>query len=38
VEREIIKLNMISAENSRALFKLADNNDRILRLERAVFK
>lgn len=38
VENEIIKLNLISAENSRALMKLADNNDRINRLEKAVFK
>jgi hypothetical protein len=38
VENEIIKLNIISAENSRALMKLGDNNDRINRLEKAVFK
>ena len=38
VESEIIKLNLISAENSRSLMKLADNNDRINRLEKAVFK
>ena len=38
VEREIVKLNLISAENSRSLFKMADNNERILRLEKAVFK
>ena len=38
VESEIVKLNLISAENSRAILKLADNNDRINRLEKAVFK
>ncbi|HZB12838.1 MAG TPA: hypothetical protein VE467_07420 [Chryseolinea sp.] len=38
VEGEIIKLNLISAENSRALLKLGDNNDRLTRLENAVFK
>ena len=38
VESEIIRLNLISAENSRALMKLGDNNDRIVRLEKAVFK
>ena len=38
VESEIIRLNLISAENSRALIKLGDNNDRIVRLEKAVFK
>lgn len=37
VEREIVKLNLISAENSRAL-KLGDTNDRLNRLEREVFK
>jgi chromosome segregation ATPase len=35
---EVIKLNLVSAENSRALMKLADNAERIDRLERAVFK
>jgi hypothetical protein len=38
VEGEMVKLNLISAENSRALLKLGDNNDRLSRLERAVFK
>ncbi|HEX6893007.1 MAG TPA: hypothetical protein VF141_19995 [Chryseolinea sp.] len=38
VESEIIKLNVISAENSRALLKMGDYNDGIIRLERAVFK
>ncbi len=38
VEREIVKLNLISAENSRSLIKLADTYDRITRLEKAVFK
>jgi len=38
VEREIVKLNLISAENSRSLFRMADNNERIFRLEKAVFK
>jgi hypothetical protein len=38
VENEIIKLNVISAENSRALLKMGDYNERIIRLERAVFK
>ena len=38
VESEIIRLNLISSENSRALMKLGDNNDRIVRLEKAVFK
>lgn len=38
VESEIVKLNLISSENSRALLKLGDTNDRINRLERAVFK
>ena len=38
VENEIMKLNIISAENSRALMKLGDNNDRLNRLEKAVFK
>ncbi len=38
VESEIVKLNLISSENSRALMKLGDNNDRILRLEKEVFK
>ena len=38
VESEIVKLNVISAENSRALLKMADYSERIIRLERAVFK
>jgi len=38
VEGEIVKLNVISSENARAVMKLEDNNDRILRLEKAVFK
>jgi hypothetical protein len=38
VEGEIVKLNLISAENSRALLKIGDNNDRPTRLEDAVFK
>jgi len=38
VQGEIVKLNLISSENSRALLKLADTNDRIVRLEKAVFK
>ncbi len=38
VERGIVKLNLISAENSRSLIKLADTYDRIARLEKAVFK
>jgi len=38
VENEIIKLNLISAENSRALLKMSDYNERIVRLEKAVFK
>jgi hypothetical protein len=38
VESEIMKLNVISAENSRALLKMGDYNERIIRLERAVFK
>jgi len=38
VESEIVKLNLISLENSRALLKMGDNNDRINRLEKAVFK
>ena len=38
VENEIVKLNVISAENSRALLKMGDYNERIIRLERAVFK
>ena len=38
VESEIVKLNAISAENSRALLKMGDYNERIIRLERAVFK
>lgn len=38
VESEIVKLNLISSENSRALLKMGDNNDRINRLEKAVFK
>jgi len=38
VENEIVKLNLISAENSRALLKMGDYNDRIIRLEHAVFK
>jgi hypothetical protein len=38
VEGEIVKLNLISAENSRALLKIGDNNDRLTRLENAVFK
>ena len=35
---EVVKLNLVSAENSRALIKLADNAVRIDRLEKAVFK
>src|SRR5689334_16771118 len=35
---EVVKLNLVSAENSRALMKLADNAERIDRLEKAVFK
>lgn len=38
VEKEIVKLNLISAQNSRSMIKLGDNNDRIKRLEKAVFK
>jgi hypothetical protein len=38
VEGEIVKLNLISSENSRAFLKLGDNNDRLIRLEKAVFK
>jgi len=38
VESEIVKLNLISSENSRALLKLGDMNDRVNRLEKAVFK
>jgi archaellum component FlaC len=35
----VVKLNIISAENSRALMKLADNTEgRLSRLEKAVFK
>lgn len=34
VESEIVKLNAISAENSRALLKMGDYNERIIRLER----
>jgi archaellum component FlaC len=35
----VVKLNIISAENSRALMKLADNTEgRLSRLETAVFK
>lgn len=37
VEKEIVKLNLISAQNSRSLIKLGDNDDRIKRLEKAVF-
>ena len=38
VKREIVKLNLVSSENSRALMQLANTHDRIVRLERAVFK
>ena len=38
VEGEIVKLNLITSENSLALMKLGDMNDRVVRLERAVFK
>ena len=38
VEEEIIKLNLITSQNSLSLMKLADNDDRISRLETAVFK
>jgi hypothetical protein len=38
VENEIVKLNLVSAANSRAILKLADNSGRISRLEKAVFK
>ena len=38
VESGIVKLNLISAENSRALMKFGDSHDRISRLEKAVFK
>jgi prolyl-tRNA synthetase len=38
VDSEIMKLNVISAENSRALLKMGDYNEGIIRLERAVFK
>jgi peptidoglycan hydrolase CwlO-like protein len=38
VENEIVKLNLTTAENSRALMKLADYTERINRLEKAVFK
>ncbi|MFZ6010087.1 MAG: hypothetical protein ACOYXT_07025 [Bacteroidota bacterium] len=38
VEKHIVKLNMISAENSRALMKLADHGSRNTRLEKAVYK
>jgi stress response protein SCP2 len=32
VESEIVKLNVTSAENSRALLKMGDYNERIIRL------
>lgn len=35
---EVVKLNLISSENSRALIKLVDNAERIDRLEKAVLK
>jgi hypothetical protein len=38
VESEIVKLNVISAENSRALLKMGDYSERIMRLENAIFK
>lgn len=38
VESEIVKLSLISSENSRALIKLGDTNDRLARLENEVFK
>lgn len=37
VQGEIVKLNLISSENSRALLKLADTNDRIVRLGKGSF-
>ena len=36
--RKFDVLTAISAENSRALLKMGDYNDRIIRLERAFFK
>lgn len=39
LKKDVFKLNIISAENSRAILKLADNSDkRLTRLEKAVFK
>jgi hypothetical protein len=45
VESEIIKLNLQTGENSRAIFKLADEvekiadlHERVNRLEKAVYK
>ena len=38
VESGIMKLNVISAENSRALLKMGDYSERIIRLEKALFK
>jgi hypothetical protein len=38
VETEIMKLNVISAENSRALLKMGDYNERIIRTERSASK
>jgi hypothetical protein len=38
VESEIVKLNLLTSEHSRSLMKLADNHERITRLEKAVFK
>ncbi|MBI1286431.1 MAG: hypothetical protein GC178_02525 [Flavobacteriales bacterium] len=38
LEKNLSKTNVQLAENTRALMKLADFNDRIIELEKAVFK
>lgn len=38
VEEQLIKLNLLSSENSRAIFKLADKIDQIVDLDNRVSK
>lgn len=38
IDKSVSKINLLLSENTHALMKLADFNDRIVQLERHVFK
>ncbi len=38
LNEEVVKPNLISGQNARSIMKLAENDDRISRLEAEVFK